>query len=96
MGLKSLIKRTTKGSPLTHTEVDDNWQAIEDTFQTPTDSDIGKVPVLKSDKTGFEFVSLPGGGGGQIAFTKTKAEIEKMSGNEVKEAVLSYFKSILE
>ena len=59
MGLKSLIKRTTKGSPLTHTEVDDNWQAIEDTFQTPTDSDIGKVPVLKSDKTGFEYTSLP-------------------------------------
>jgi len=55
MGLKSLIKRTTKGSPLTHTEVDDNWQAIEDTFQTPTDSDIGKVPVLNPDKETFSY-----------------------------------------
>jgi hypothetical protein len=55
MGLKSLIKRITKGSPLTHTEVDDNWQAIEDTFQTPTDSDIGKVPVLNPDKETFSY-----------------------------------------
>ena len=76
MGLKSLIKRTTKGSPLTHTEVDDNWQAIEDTFQTPTDSDIGKVPVLKSDKTGFEYTSLPtgGGGGGSPAGSDTRIQ----------------------
>jgi len=69
MGLFNLFKRLTKGSPLTHAEVDGNWDKIENAFPTPAagTADVGKALVLRSDKTGFEFVSLPGGGGS--AFT---------------------------
>ena len=69
MGLFNLFKRLTKGSPLTHAEVDGNWDKIENAFPTPAagTADVGKALVLRSDKTGFEFVSLLGGGGS--AFT---------------------------
>lgn len=88
MGLKNLVKRITKGSPLTHTEVDDNWQAIEDTFQTPTDSDIGKVPVLNPDKETFSYAVKTDLELGETASTayrgdrgKTAYEHSQTSGN---------------
>ena len=63
MGLLNLLKRIDKGSytdptkVLSSTEVDSNWQKIMDLFPTPAsgNTDVGKVPVLKSDKTGFEY-----------------------------------------
>ena len=59
MGLFNLFKRLTKGSPLTHAEVDGNWDKIENAFPTPAagTADVGKALVLRSDKTGFETVS---------------------------------------
>lgn len=64
MGLLDLFKRTAPGQtiPLTPAQVDSNWQKIMDLFPTPAagTTDVGRVPALKADKTGFEFVSLPG------------------------------------
>jgi hypothetical protein len=92
MSLLDLFKRTSPGqtTPLSTAQVDSNWQKIMDLFPTPAsgNTDVGKVPALKADKTGFEFVQLTTGsggiGGGQIAFTKTKAEIDTLiAGNDL-------------
>ena len=72
MGLLNLFKRIDKGSytdptkVLSSAEVDSNWQKIMDLFPTPAsgNTDVGKVPALKADKTGFEFVQLTTGSGG--------------------------------
>ncbi|HNY55880.1 MAG TPA: hypothetical protein PKI86_09640, partial [Chitinophagales bacterium] len=68
MGLLYLFKRTASGqtTPLSTTQVDSNWQKIMDLFPTPAagTTDVGKVPALKADKTGFEYVPLATGGGG--------------------------------
>jgi hypothetical protein len=61
MSLITLFKRLVKGSPLSTVEVDGNWTKIEALFPSASDSDIGKTVVLKSDKTGFDFVELPSG-----------------------------------
>lgn len=72
MGLLSLFKRSEKGSPLTTVEVDGNWQKIMELFPTPAagSTDIGKVPVLKANKAGFEYASLPQAGAGIKRFPK--------------------------
>ena len=68
MGLLYLFKRTASGqtTPLSTTQVDSNWQKIMDLFPTPAagTTDVGKVPALKADKTGFEYVPLATGGSG--------------------------------
>lgn len=72
MGLLNLAKRIAKGAygniafRLTDAELDENWQKIMDLFPTPAagTTDVGKVPALKADKTGFEYVPLATGGGG--------------------------------
>lgn len=70
MGLLDLFKRTSPGqtTPLSTAQVDSNWQKIMDLFPTPAsgNTDVGKVPALKSDKTGFEFVQLTTGSGGGV------------------------------
>ena len=55
MGLITLFKRLVKDSPLTTSEVDNNWEKIEGLFPTATNEDIGKTIVLNSEKTGFEY-----------------------------------------
>jgi len=62
MGLLYLFKRTASGqtTPLSTTQVDSNWQKIMDLFPTPANgtTDIGKVPALKADKTGFNYAPV--------------------------------------
>jgi len=62
MGLLDLFKRTASGqtTPLSTTQVDSNWQKIMDLFPTPAagTTDIGKVPALKADKTGFNYAPV--------------------------------------
>ena len=62
MGLLDLFKRTASGqtTPLSTTQVDSNWQKIMDLFPTPANgtTDIGKVPALKADKTGFNYAPV--------------------------------------
>ena len=65
MGLLDLLKRIEKGSytdptkKLTGAEVDSNLQKLIDLYPTPTNADIGKTVVLRTDKKGFEYVALP-------------------------------------
>ena len=62
MGLLDLFKRTASGqtTPLSTTQVDSNWQKIMDLFPTPAagTTDVGKVPALKADKTGFNYAPV--------------------------------------
>lgn len=68
MGLLDLFKRSNQPTRLTSTQVDSNWQKIMDLFPTPTNSDVGKTVVLNPTKTGFNYTTLPTGGGGNTLF----------------------------
>lgn len=68
MGLLDLFKRSNQPTRLTPTQVDSNWQKIMDLFPTPTNSDVGKTVVLNPTKTGFNYATLPTGGGNTFSF----------------------------